>query len=59
MCEWKVELKKELMVNLVVNKGKMMILTMTMTMTTMMNLNLLIFSWIGKAKDMEIFPFFA
>lgn len=57
MCEWKVELKKELMVNLVVNKGKMMILTTTMT--TMMNLNLLIFSWIGKAKDMEIFPFFA
>lgn len=57
MCEWKVELKKELMVNLVVNKGKMMILATTMT--TMMNLNLLVFSWIGKAKDMEIFPFFA
>lgn len=65
--ELKVELEKELMVNLAVSKGKK-ILTMIMMMMKKMNLsedalieidqNLLIFSWIGRAKDMELSPFF-
>lgn len=64
--ELKVELKKELMVNLAVSKGKKMIWIVIM-MKMKINLskldeidqNLLIFALIGRAMDMGFYPFFA